>query len=63
LAGSTRFFLPNTRSWIKLKSEWRKQEIEGWLAEVGLQMTSYQEFGNSSGLQKVLLLTAGVKHS
>ncbi|MBE0577458.1 MAG: metalloregulator ArsR/SmtB family transcription factor [Desulfuromonadales bacterium] len=50
----------------RLADQWlgfKQQELEGWLAEVGLKMTSYQELGNSAGQQKVLLLTAGVKHS
>lgn len=50
----------------RLADQWlgfKQQELEGWLAEVGLKMTSYQEFGNSAGQQKVLLLTAGIKHS
>jgi ArsR family transcriptional regulator len=50
----------------RLADQWlgfKRQELESWLAEVGLKMTSYQEFGNSAGQQKVLLLTAGVKHS
>lgn len=47
----------------RLADQWlgfKQNELEEWLAEVGLLLTSYQEFGDSVSQQTVLLLTAGV---
>lgn len=47
----------------RLADQWlgfTQNELEGWLAEVGLQMFSYQEYGDSASQQTVLLLTAGI---
>lgn len=47
----------------RLADQWlgfKRKELEGWFAEAGLLVTSYQEFGNSSHQQKVILLVSGV---
>lgn len=47
----------------RLADQWlgfKQNELEAWLAEVGMQMSSYQEFGEPAGQQTILLLTAGV---
>ena len=47
----------------RLADQWlgfKQKELEEWLAEVGLLMTSYQEFGDSDSQQTVLMLTAGI---
>lgn len=47
----------------RLADQWlgfRRNEIEKWLVEAGLQLTSYQEINGTSGQQTVLLLTVGV---
>lgn len=47
----------------RLADQWlgfKQKELESWFAEVGLKMSTYQEFGDSTSQQSVLLLTAGV---
>ncbi|MGK2906005.1 MAG: hypothetical protein ACSLFH_06635 [Desulfuromonadales bacterium] len=47
----------------RLADQWlgfKQKELESWFAEVGIKMNSYQEFGDSTSQQSVLLLTAGV---
>lgn len=47
----------------RLADQWlgfKQTEIEGWLTESGLQLSSYQELGDPASQQAVLLLTAGV---
>ncbi len=51
--------------WVRerLADQWlgfNRKEIESWLAETGMSLISYQEFGDSGRQQRVLLLTAGV---
>lgn len=60
LADLTRHEYDWTRD--RLADQWlgfKEKELEGWLAEIGLLMTSYQEFGDSASQQSVFLLTAG----
>lgn len=49
--------------WVRerLADQWlgfKRQELEGWLAEADMQIRTYQEFGNSGSHQGVMLLTA-----
>lgn len=47
----------------RLADQWlgfKRDELEKWLIETGLEMTSYQEIKGTAGQQTVLLLTAGV---
>jgi ArsR family transcriptional regulator len=47
----------------RLADQWlgfKREELEGWLAETGMLVNSYQEFGNTAHQQPVLLLVAGV---
>jgi len=54
--------------WVRerLADQWlgfKKQELEGWLAEADMQICTYQEFGGSGPYQGVLLLTAKLNHN
>jgi len=45
----------------RLADQWlgfKRQELDGWLNEAGMQICTYQEFGGSGSYQGVLLLTA-----
>ena len=47
----------------RLADQWlgfKRSELDCWLAETGMTVSSYQEFGKTAGQQAVLLLTAGV---
>jgi ArsR family transcriptional regulator len=47
----------------RLADQWlgfKREEIERWLVETGMLVTSYQEFGNTARQQTVLLLVAGI---
>jgi ArsR family transcriptional regulator len=49
--------------WVRerLADQWlgfKRQELEGWLAEADMQICTYQEFGDSRFHQGVMLLTA-----
>ena len=49
--------------WVRerLADQWlgfKRQELDGWLNEAGMQICTYQEFGGSGSYQGVLLLTA-----
>ncbi|MDT8444446.1 MAG: metalloregulator ArsR/SmtB family transcription factor [Desulfuromonadales bacterium] len=48
----------------RLADQWlgfKQNELEDWLAEADLLLTSYQEFGDSACQQTVSLLTAGIR--
>lgn len=50
----------------KLADQWlgfKRRELEGWLAEAGLQICSYRERGGSGPYQGVLLLSATLHHN
>jgi len=50
----------------RLADQWlgfKRQELEGWLAEADMQINNYQEFGDSGSCQGVLLLTAKLNHN
>lgn len=54
--------------WVRerLADQWlgfKRQELEDWLAEAGMQICTYREFGGSGSYQGVLLLTAKLKHN
>jgi ArsR family transcriptional regulator len=47
----------------RLADQWlgfKQKELENWFTEVGLKISTYQEFGDPASQQSVLLLTAGV---
>jgi ubiquinone/menaquinone biosynthesis C-methylase UbiE/predicted transcriptional regulator len=50
----------------RLADQWlgfRQEELEIWLAEAGMQICTYQEFGGSKSFQGVLLLTAKLNNN
>ena len=54
--------------WVRerLADQWlgfKRQELEDWLAEAGMQICTYREFGGSGSSQGVLLLTAKLNHN
>jgi ArsR family transcriptional regulator len=53
------------KDWVRqrLADQWlgfKRSELEQWLAEAGLSLATYQEFGKSGLQQPVFLLSAGV---
>jgi ArsR family transcriptional regulator len=54
--------------WVRerLADQWlgfKRQELDGWLNEAGMQICTYQEFGGSGPYQGVLLLTAKLNNN
>jgi DNA-binding transcriptional ArsR family regulator len=54
--------------WVRerLADQWlgfKRQELDGWLNEAGMQICTYQEFGGSGSYQRVLLLTAKLNNN
>ena len=54
--------------WVRerLADQWlgfKRQELQGWLAEAGMLVCTYREFGGSGTYQGVLLLTAKLQHN
>ena len=54
--------------WVRerLADQWlgfKRQELDGWLNEAGMQIRTYQEFGGSGPYQGVLLLTAKLNNN
>lgn len=54
--------------WVRerLADQWlgfKRQELEDWLAEAGMQICTYRELGDSGSYHGVLLLTAKLKHN
>jgi len=54
--------------WVRerLADQWlgfKRQELDGWLNEAGMQIRTYQEFGGSGSYQGVLLLTAKLNNN
>ena len=54
--------------WVRerLADQWlgfKRQELDGWLNEAGMQICTYQEFGGSGSYQGVLLLTAKLNNN
>ncbi len=50
----------------RLADQWlgfKRQELDGWLNEAGMQICTYQEFGGSGSYQRVLLLTAKLNNN
>jgi ArsR family transcriptional regulator len=50
----------------KLADQWlgfKRQELEAWLAEAGMQICTYRESGGSGSYQGVLLLTAKLQNN
>ena len=50
----------------RLADQWlgfKRQELDGWLNEAGMQTCTYQEFGGSGSYQGVLLLTAKLNNN
>jgi ArsR family transcriptional regulator len=48
---------------LRLADQWlgfKKTELENWLIETGMLMTSYCEFGDSATQQPVFLLSASI---